>query len=72
MDVDLRHGTVLLPPEGEPELHFRESIRGPIGPYKIREPGVPDGVGVDGFVMLKCSKKALDPENNEAVGGLVA
>jgi len=49
VDTDLRHGAVLLPPGDEPELHFRESLCDAIGPYEIRKPGVPDGMGVNGF-----------------------
>ena len=70
--VDLRHGAVLLPPEGEPKLNIRVSLRGAVGLDEIRKPGVPDGVGVDGFVMMKCSKKASHHENKKAVGGVLS
>ena len=61
VDVDLRHGAVLLPAGDEPELHLRETLRGAIGPHEISKPGVPDGMGVNRFGDVQLFGEVLEP-----------
>ena len=61
VDVNLRHGAVLLPSGDEPELHLRESLRGAIGPHQVGKPGVPDGMGMYWFGDVQLFGEVFEP-----------